>query len=354
MGWQDRRYNDRDDEAGFSGAMRRAMRRLFVDGDDFFSWSIPLMTVLGIRVRVHLLYVIYIAATLIWSLRQDSIGFVYAATAMAALFVLVLLHEFGHCLACRWVGGEADRILMWPLGGLAFCRPPHRWTAALATTLAGPGVNLALVPILGAAVFAVGGGWSELIFNPFDPKKVLVLSPFRSHAQVLLWWAYYTNLVLLLFNMLLPMYPMDCGRVVQELLWPRIGYRKSVLFAANLGLALAVLVGLIGLMGGQSTLFAIALFAGITCYQERMRVRMLDDDGPLSGYDFSRGFKGMPNPDDERRAYEKARKQQEREQRERAEVDRILSKIAQQGMGSLTRAERKTLERETERKRQGV
>ncbi|MBX3402180.1 MAG: hypothetical protein KF699_02095 [Phycisphaeraceae bacterium] len=352
MGWQDRRYNDRDDDAGFAGAMRRAMRRLFVDGDDFFSWSLPLMTVLGIRVRVHLFYVIYIAATLIWSLRQDSIGFVYAAMAMGTLFVLVLLHEFGHCLACRWVGGEADRILMWPLGGLASCRPPHRWSAALATTLAGPGVNLALVPVLGAAVFAVGGGWSEVIFNPFDPKKALVLSPFRGHVQVLVWWAYYTNLLLLLFNMLLPMFPMDAGRVVQELLWPRVGYRKSMLFATNLGLVLAVPVGLFGLMGGSSVLFAIALFAGIHCYQERMRIRMLDEDGPMPAYDYSRAVRA--DEDSQRRAYEKARKQQEREQKERAEVDRILSKIAQQGMGSLTRAERKALERETERKRQGV
>lgn len=352
MGWQDRRY-DRDDDAGIGGSLRRAMRRLFVEGDDFFSWSLPLMTVLGIRVRVHLFYVIYIAATLIWSLRQDSIGFMYAAMAMGTLFVLVLLHEFGHCLACRWVGGEADRILMWPLGGLAACRPPHRWSAALVTTLAGPGVNLALVPFLGAAVFAVGGGWSEVFFNPFDPKKALVLSPFRGHVQVLVWWAYYTNLVLLLFNMLLPMFPMDAGRVVQELLWPRVGYRRSMLFATNLGLFLAVPVGLFGLMGGSSALFAIALFAGMTCYQERMRVRMLDEDGPLSGDDFSRGFRGMPDPDDERRAYERARKQQEREQKERAEVDRILSKIARDGMGSLSRSERRTLERETERKRKG-
>src|SRR5947207_3103150 len=35
-------------------------------------------------------------------------------------FGLVLLHEFGHVFACRSVGGTADRVLLWPLGGLAF------------------------------------------------------------------------------------------------------------------------------------------------------------------------------------------------------------------------------------------
>ena len=43
-----------------------------------------------------------------------------------ALFLIVLMHEFGHSLACRSVGGRADRILLWPLGGAAFVKPPHR------------------------------------------------------------------------------------------------------------------------------------------------------------------------------------------------------------------------------------
>ena len=37
-----------------------------------------------------------------------------------ALFVIVLLHEFGHALACRQVGGRANEIVLWPLGGVAY------------------------------------------------------------------------------------------------------------------------------------------------------------------------------------------------------------------------------------------
>jgi Zn-dependent protease len=36
------------------------------------------------------------------------------------LLVTVLIHELGHCLAARSVGGTAESILLWPLGGLAF------------------------------------------------------------------------------------------------------------------------------------------------------------------------------------------------------------------------------------------
>lgn len=356
MGWQDRRYDDQGNDSGFGGSIRRAMRRLFVEGDDFFSWSVPFFTFAGIRVRIHLIYIIIIATRLIWPFQDGVRGFAFEAFAMASLFILVLLHEFGHCFACRWVGGEADRILMWPLGGLAYCRPPHNWRAALITTVGGPGVNVALITIIGAALLLMGAPWQALAFNPFDPNAVLRREFFTfdtSYARYLVWWAYYMNLVLLLFNMLLPMFPMDCGRVVQELLWPRVGYRKSMLIATNLGLILALVIGIFALTANQTILFTVCVFAGITCYQERQRIRMTEDAGPLEGYDFSRGSAGTPTTDDDRRGFEKIRKQQEKDRKEREDVDRILAKIATQGMGSLTRAERKALEAETARKRAG-
>src|SRR5579863_10452634 len=68
-----------------------------------------------------------------------------------ALFGIVLLHEFGHALACRSVGGTADRIMLWPLGGVAYVDPPQRPGATLWSIAAGPLVNVALLPVLGGA-----------------------------------------------------------------------------------------------------------------------------------------------------------------------------------------------------------
>src|SRR5437764_4319245 len=65
-----------------------------------------------------------------------------------ALFLIVLLHEFGHALACRQVGGTADRIVLWPLGGVAYVSPPQRPGATLWSIAAGPLVNVALLPVL--------------------------------------------------------------------------------------------------------------------------------------------------------------------------------------------------------------
>ena len=65
-----------------------------------------------------------------------------------ALFLIVMLHEFGHALACRQVGGTSDQIVLWPLGGVAYVNPPQRPGATLWSLAAGPLVNVALLPIL--------------------------------------------------------------------------------------------------------------------------------------------------------------------------------------------------------------
>src|SRR5690348_14191000 len=84
--------------------------------------SVPLFTVFGIRVRAHASLVLTAVLALVFGLGpgfgwQDRVG------SMIMLFLIVLLHEFGHCFTARWVGGEAEDILMHPLGGVALARP---------------------------------------------------------------------------------------------------------------------------------------------------------------------------------------------------------------------------------------
>ena len=64
------------------------------------------------------------------------------------MFGIVLLHEFGHVLACRSVGGQANEIMLWPFGGVAFVKPPPRPAATLWNVVAGPAVNVLLVPVI--------------------------------------------------------------------------------------------------------------------------------------------------------------------------------------------------------------
>ena len=110
------------------------------------SGTVRLFAFRGIDVYLHWSWAVVGLLEIQWrSSAYDSL--VWNITEYIALFALVLLHEFGHALACRSVGGEAKRIMLWPLGGVAYVRPPPRPGAQLWSIAAGPLVNLVLVPL---------------------------------------------------------------------------------------------------------------------------------------------------------------------------------------------------------------
>ena len=168
-----------------------------------------------------------------------------------ALFAIVLLHEFGHALACRQVGGHADRIVLWPLGGVAYVQPPQRPGATLWSIAAGPLVNVALAPALFLLIrlMRVSG----------------VLSP-ASNMFRLLEAIAFINVGLLIFN-LLPIYPLDGGQIVRSLLWFVVGRAWSLTVATVLGfLGVAGLV-LLALVSRSVWLGVMSVFILMNCWQ---------------------------------------------------------------------------------------
>jgi len=162
-----------------------------------------------------------------------------------ALFGIVLLHEFGHALACRQVGGQANRIMLWPLGGVAFVQPPARPGALLWSIAAGPLVNVVLVPVTITAVVIAS------VAHLGDQSPDLV--HFLNSIAII-------NLGLLIFNML-PVYPLDGGQILQALLWFVIGRARSLMVSGIIGLAVAVGVIVLAVVHLQDTWLAIvALF----------------------------------------------------------------------------------------------
>src|SRR5438874_7212938 len=109
--------------------------------------SIHLASVAGIDVFLHWSWFL-VAAYEIANRTRNYSSLAWNAAEYLGLFLIVLLHEFGHALACRQVGGTADRIVLWPLGGVAYVSPPQRPGATLWSIAAGPLVNVALLPVL--------------------------------------------------------------------------------------------------------------------------------------------------------------------------------------------------------------
>ncbi len=168
---------------------------------------------------------------------------VWSALEYVALFAIVLLHEFGHALACRQTGGSADRIVLWPLGGIAFVNPPRRPGAMLWSIAAGPLVNVVLLPILSIALVVVGTG---VDVDPTD------LALFVRHV----WWI---NLGLLIFN-ILPVYPLDGGQILRSLLWFPLGEIRSLQIASVIGLIGSIALAGVSLLLGMD-IFWTAIMA---------------------------------------------------------------------------------------------
>src|ERR1051325_1746938 len=109
----------------------------------------------GITVYLHWSWLLVASYEIFYAIdRYDSR--LWNAAEYLTLFVIVLMHEFGHAFACRSVGGTADRIMLWPLGGVAYVQPPARPGALLWSIAAGPLVNVALVPLTVALLMTVG------------------------------------------------------------------------------------------------------------------------------------------------------------------------------------------------------
>src|SRR5437773_12012084 len=108
--------------------------------------SVRLFQFAGINVFLHWSWFLVAVFEINGSTRRYS-SLTWNVIEYLSLFLIVMLHEFGHALACRQVGGRADTIVLWPLGGVAYVSPPPRPGAVLWSIVAGPLVNVILIPV---------------------------------------------------------------------------------------------------------------------------------------------------------------------------------------------------------------
>src|SRR5207237_792130 len=203
--------------------------------------SIHLFRIAGVDVFLHWSWFLVAAFEISGRTRTYS-SLSWNILEYLTLFSIVLLHEYGHALACRQVGGIANRIVLWPLGGVAYVDPPPRPGATLWAIAAGPLVNVVLLPIL-----TLLGLWSR--------SSGMALAMPNAHALLRAVWV--INLGLLIFNML-PIYPLDGGQILRSLLWFVVGRARSLMAA--------VMVGFLGVAGLIAlALWRLEVWLGILC-----------------------------------------------------------------------------------------
>ena len=202
--------------------------------------SIRIFKLFGITVYLHWAWFLAVAYFVNQAGEHSSMA--WSVLECLSMFLIVLIHEFGHQLACRSVGGKTHDIVLWVLGGVAYVSPPQRPGATLWSIAAGPLVNVILFPIfLFLMIFGKSAGWENSYPNA-DNYIVMLFT---------------INLVLLIFNML-PIYPLDGGQILRSLLWFVFGQARSLMISSYIGF-----VGVAGLIG--FAIWAHSYWMGIMC-----------------------------------------------------------------------------------------
>ncbi len=193
-----------------------------------FRWSINLFRVAGIRLELHVSFLLLLAyAAWTGASEAGTAGLVWVTGFFILLFTCVVAHELGHCLVARRFGVKVGRILLLPIGGMAeFDSIPRRSGQEIAIALAGPAVNFALIGLLFLVGVRFPGDWEPM-------ELPLNLAELGRHLVIL-------NLVMGCFN-LIPVFPMDGGRVLRAVLAWRMPYLRATWIAATLGKIFAVI-----------------------------------------------------------------------------------------------------------------
>lgn len=331
-------------------------------------WSVPLGVWFGTQVRVSVFFPL-IVLVLCFRLYDPELGVTVGLTVSAVLFLSVLLHEFGHVFAARRTGGEANDILIWPLGGLANVRTSDNVRAKVLTAFCGPAFNLAVCSA--TAWFVYQSGDISTSFYPFELPQLDFTTDKFADVMVI---CFNVNWVLFAAN-LIPVFPLDGGRILEAVLSHRMGNENGQATYIKVGTIIAILLMIGGLMFDVTPVLFVGSIVLVLNFQESVRKQSMDSyDDSFMGYDFSQGYTSLEKEEEENSgsapqapsaglmARWKERRRRSREEREREtaqqidrQLDEILEKVHQSGIDSLTKQERQILDRASARyqKREG-
>ena len=224
------------------------------------SWSLNIGRVAGTVVRVHLTFLLFLGWIFAASYATGG-----AATAvdslvfMLALFLCVLLHEFGHIFTARAFGVSTPFVTLLPIGGVAQLeRIPEEPGQEFLIAIAGPLVNVVITALL---VLFAGAHLTSSAAASVDNMHIPLIDRLAA-----------VNLFLALFNMI-PAFPMDGGRVLRALLASRFGYVRATEIAASIGQFVAFALGFFGLMYNPILIF-IAIFVYLAASSEAHMVAL--------------------------------------------------------------------------------
>lgn len=245
--------------------------------------SFKLFTWLGIPVFLHWTFGL-IFVYILWHAQSEgleTIETIWLTGLFMALFLCVLLHEYGHAIAARKYGVKTRDIVLMPIGGVARLeKMPEKPMQEFVVAIAGPAVNVLIATVLFLGMnFGVEGDLWELfsyairtdIGSEIVTESGYFLSPELHFAIKLA----FTNVALVIFNMI-PAFPMDGGRVFRALLSMWLGRPRATNIAAWVGQLIALLLVGAGIWGSDVMLSILGIFVIYAARAENSNVQTED------------------------------------------------------------------------------
>lgn len=314
-----------------------------------------------VELRVFYLTLVLLPVFFAIELARTGRGFAEVLTltvlASLALYVVVYVHEMSHILAARRYGIHTPLITLSPLGGVAHLgTPAPNPRAELWIALAGPAVHLPFLAVFWPLSVLLDPSWGRPESWTSSPLYYTV----DFLRQINLW--------LMVFN-LLPVFPLDGGRVLRALLTMKLDAGRATRIACRVGQVGAVAFVVLGLFreapwGGILVVIGISVF--LSCMQELRALRYAmgpyDSVASEPWESDAEAWKGgghVPDavepkgetPRRQKREARRARKAQEADAALDEAVDQVLDRVNEVGLEGLTRAERAILDRASKARR---
>lgn len=314
-------------------------------------WSFPVGSLFATRIRISFYFPLLLLAL---CFRLD----LQIAFALTIIFLFsTLLHELiGHVLVARMTEGDANEVLLWPFGGLAWVRPANTFQSQFFTAAGGPFINLLICLAMLPTVLSVENGTAA--FNPFQLPFLTFSDQWLTGAGQILLLIFFVNWALALIN-LLPLYPLDGGRMVEACLRGYGSANERKLLCLKISMATGIILMMLGIYLDNvwvvvlsSTLMLLSILEGANLQWGG------SDDDSFMGYDFSQGYTSLEQDEQGSQRAQKsywARRQEtkETEKQKHLEIlkveqehklDTLLAKVHESGIDSLNAGEKRFLQ----------
>lgn len=292
--------------------------------NEILNWSLRLGRVFGTEVRVSWLLGVWMLFDALSFARAQKpeliiVGFLVPPIAM-------LLHAVGHAAACRLMKGRLHATTLSILNNSDEVQIALRPWAHFIVGFAGPLVNLT---IAGACFIGArsAGGWQSQVLD----------------------YVMFVNLVIGIGN-LLACQPCDGHRWWRGLLWMFLPMRKAVQAAVLLGFISAILLLVFAVYRTDFLLLFVGICSLLATIQDRNSIANGLD--PVFLVDPAYAGSAPSSSWRRRRAERTSAKAEAEGAAEQEVLDRLLAKVGEHGLPSLTNAERKQLQKISQRQKE--